>query len=171
MPRCSVRSDIQSAPPMAPRESALPLGGRVYSPVEICRVFGVPKSTLLWWESHDPPLIPPARRGRRRGRLYDKSHLVAIRQLQGSQAAASGDVNEWRKSVERKNASLLLDAPGDGIHALREWISSYGLSEPVFQLVLDFMRTLGPDDLRREELLRILADADKHGRRAATKSA
>jgi len=49
---------------------------RVYSPAEICEMFGISKSTLFRWEQEG--LLPPVRRALTGQREYTDEHVQAI---------------------------------------------------------------------------------------------
>lgn len=100
--------------------------GPVYSPAEICEMFGISKSTLFRWERDG--LLPPVHRDLANQRQYTRAHLQAISELQkgklGQQferVAAAEDLEQQEAVLKAVSLHKVLEGDMTGLYELAEY--------------------------------------------------
>lgn len=75
---------------------------RIYSPAEICEMFGISKSTLFRWERDG--LLPPVGRDLSNQRQYTQEHVRAISRRQKEQLS-----EQFKRVVETEDGAGLME--------------------------------------------------------------
>jgi len=120
---------------------------RKYTPVEVCEIFDVSKSSLFRWE--EDGVIPPVGRDERNQRVYTHEHVEAISRRQTEllrkRYEAASNTEDQRALMEVSEAN-----------ALRKFIAGNmtGLQE------MERFPSLSPRTIR--QLLRVASDEQGH---------
>jgi len=132
---------------------------RIYSPAEICEMFGVSKSTLFRWE--EQAWFPQVSRDLTNQRQYTQEHIQAIsRKLDGrqfEQAAKADDEPRLREITEAISLHKFLYL-GDktGLQHLAEY--PYLLADTIRQLLRAALEEYEPGEETFCEIIRVVLE-------------
>lgn len=144
---------------------------QTYSPAEICRRFGLARTTLFRWEEQDE--IPKAIRSGKKGeRVYKREHFRRIAVLARKKIAdeinapAQYSIDKAYPPLELAEKLYLLEivSDSDPLHAV-ESLAALGkkhqLSEETLDSLLDSVREKNPGDPVRRKILELLVEQEK----------